>query len=338
MFSLKRNKKYATNTIETQQVSSNKLSRFFNKLTHSITPQHELKKPSITNLSSLFKSDSYIPVIRQDSILDKDKCFERQRYHKTNQIKVKEESTSSQTIPSILIRRPSLTTSSSSSSSLVETSKYFSSSSIDNKNNSNITNPSSINGSSNLTTHSGDLTAKQFADIAGIKILSEDDGTDDSEWINDQDEGDDLLVGKVSATHLTKMTDQDKSSSICTYSTLLSRNESTASSQLRKQSSLQIWDSAFWHDGFNEQSNSLLRKTSAPPQRHKDNPMPNIIHELRRINTISNEYLTNQYHHQSSSVQHKRSCVIRKGRFEISLETTDSTEPASTTTSGIQSN
>ncbi|SAM03098.1 hypothetical protein [Absidia glauca] len=106
---------------------------------------------------------------------------------------------------------------------------------------------------------------------------------------------------------------------------------------------LQIWDSAFWNDNKSEQSTLLNRKISAPPpirrQQHHQDHVPPVLHELRRINTISNDDLHKQqhrYHHhqrqQQQSLQRNHSYVVKKGRFEISIETTDPGHTEATTT------
>ncbi|SAM03296.1 hypothetical protein, partial, partial [Absidia glauca] len=88
------------------------------------------------------------------------------------------------------------------------------------------------------------------------------------------------------------MMDQDKRSA---YSTLFSLSTTNTGSTTFTQP--QIWDSAFWFD-----HPPLTRKVSAPPERHPD--VPAILHELRRINTISTHPL-----------------VLKRGRFEVSIET-----------------
>jgi hypothetical protein len=106
---------------------------------------------------------------------------------------------------------------------------------------------------------------------------------------------------------------------------------------------LQIWDSAFWNDNNTGQSAPLNRKISAPPpirrQQHHQDHVPPVLHELRRINTISNDDLHRQqqrYHHhqrqQQQSLQRNHSYVVKKGRFEVSIETTDPGLTNTTTT------
>lgn len=95
---------------------------------------------------------------------------------------------------------------------------------------------------------------------------------------------------------------------------------------------LQIWDSAFWNDNNTEQSTLLNRKISAPSpirrQHHHRDHVPPVLHELRRINTISNDDLHKQqqryrhpYRQQQQSLQRNHSYTVKKGRFEISIET-----------------
>lgn len=94
------------------------------------------------------------------------------------------------------------------------------------------------------------------------------------------------------------------SSSSCAAGDALTQTASTRSNSLHHdgRQKLMIWDKEFWE----------------PPNRSKKQPKrltaadPPIIDELRRLNTRSSD--------QDGTV---RSCVIKRGRFEISLETAD---------------
>ncbi|CAO3600668.1 unnamed protein product [Absidia cylindrospora] len=422
--------KRAAKTIDTQQQHRqqytepvNKLSHIFYKFTNTITPhqRHVLKRPSMTHLVSFFKSDSQMETLGKDSGFTKDMNFERRRYQQNMQTprqpkddgyatlsqKEHPEYDSSgpsligyqfpsinhhtNNVPSILIRRPSLTTSPSLDGSSMyrpelnnKTKSNTDNKYINNNNNKSKGNYSSDlheNGKSNasmkespnLTTHSGDLTARQFANIAGIKILSEDeedddddtDDSNDSEWDGGGGGGSSVIqhIGSsdgsmrdgqgttLSNRSKGALLDQDKLSA-GTSSSIFTLNYSTtsnASSSNHKQQP-QIWDSAFWNDNNNNldsvaYSKALAqRKVSAPTERrhhhhqsngshshqHQQRQPPSdgsILHELRRINTISNDHLTHQQsHHRQTPLRRNRSYVIKKGRFEVSIETSDRTE------------
>jgi hypothetical protein len=177
---------------------------------------------------------------------------------------------------------------------------------------------------SNMTINSEDLTAKEFADIAGIRILPEDEDYVETEEqqmrrYNDQDESEeDFIVHTVSSRYTTQ--NHHERSSLISYASLTSHSTT---------SKLKIWDSEFWlnpEEVTASRSNStskkdaiegpavvavtteLSRKPSATLTAKKlviiDNEPP-ILHELRRIN----------------SEKKNDHCVIKKGRFEIQLGT-----------------
>ncbi|ORZ08913.1 hypothetical protein BCR42DRAFT_424269 [Absidia repens] len=434
-----------------------KLSHIFSKFTNTITPhqRHVLKRPSMTHLVSFFKSDSQLDTLGKDSGFTKDMNFERRRYQQNMQtprqpkddgyatLYQKEHpeydlsgssligsqfpsmnhhiSNNHNHVPSILIRRPSLTTSTSldgasmyqpelNNRSKSNIDSISTKSKTDNKrininNKSTSTSTSghssdlhengksdaSMKESPNLTTHSGDLTARQFANIAGIKILSEDedndddDDTDDSNdsgWDGDGGGGSSSVNHRIGSsdgsmrdgqgTTLSNrskaaLLDQEKLSA-GTASSIFTLNYSTtsnaSSSNHKQQQQPQIWDSAFWNDNNNNNINinnhldSVVyskaltqRKGSAPTERRhhhqyqtngshfhqhqqrqqlqcKPSSDGTILHELRRINTISNDHLTHhqQSHHRQTPLRRNRSYVIKKGRFEVSIETSDRTE------------
>jgi hypothetical protein len=157
--------------------------------------------------------------------------------------------------------------------------------------------------------------------------------------------------------------DQDKLSA-GTSSSILTLNYSTTSngSSSHKQPQPQIWDSAFWNDNSMESINYSKtlpqRKLSAPTDRRQhyyqlqqshssqqqqqmqlqhrqlkqqqcqSSSDTTILHDLRRINTISNDQLIHQRHqqfHRQIPLRRNQSYVIKKGRFEVSIETSSDT-------------
>lgn len=141
--------------------------------------------------------------------------------------------------------------------------------------------------SSNITVNSEDLTAKEFADIAGIRILSEEEndtihdrpiesgskictfcGTDDNELPS-------LIV--TSSHH--------NNSSILRSSHSISSNNSSVYNN-NNNDEPQIWDNDFWQKPGT--SSSIIEP-------------PPILHELKRYNT------------------QQQDTYIKKGRFEIHL-------------------
>ncbi|ORX53595.1 hypothetical protein DM01DRAFT_1336130 [Hesseltinella vesiculosa] len=147
---------------------------------------------------------------------------------------------------------------------------------------------------SNLTTHSEDLTAKEFADMAGITILPEDD---DDAFLDDAILND-SLADLVEDLDLGSILHEKQS---IASSSLISRHCSMRSNKSLPR--LQIWDSGFW------QTN--------PSSPH----VPPILHELRRIQS------TNLQPHPRLQLRRNKSCVIKKGRFLVSLETADLADP-----------
>ncbi|KAI8062502.1 hypothetical protein BC940DRAFT_308781 [Gongronella butleri] len=263
-------------------------------------------------------------------------------------------------IPSITIRRPSFASTASSSSfkSLLlapvaaPSPTQLSSTPI----------PSaewSIQTSSNVTTHSEDLTAKEFADLAGIRILSDDEEDDDNDDHHDyhDDDGDNgqprdknatadenkafpmesreegalrMAAEKEMSVHQLEdgsggTTDDDMgyfqhnhqntSRSILTSSTtFLSRHPSMRSTRSRDP---QIWDAAFWSQPPSPSPSNIHYN------QHSNHALP-IMNELRRIHS------TNTGRHHPPNLRRNKSCVIKKGRFVISLETADHADPPST--------
>ncbi|CAO3615318.1 unnamed protein product [Mucor hiemalis] len=170
---------------------------------------------------------------------------------------------------------------------------------------------------SNMTINSEDLTAKEFADIAGIRILPEEENTieDDIEVIegcrrdvdNEQrkfSQDEDIVMNN--ATISSRYTNDRLSVLSCTSF----QSYSTQSNKLK------IWDNEFWFHPevpvatasritaskttvLSMSDSGLNRKLSTRSTRLAEPP---ILHELRRMNTTGND-----------------SNFIKKGRFEIHL-------------------
>lgn len=188
---------------------------------------------------------------------------------------------------------------------------------------------------SNMTINSEDLTAKEFADIAGIRILPEDGNLEEEEDDNavrkyidqEEDDDEDFIMNTASSRYTTP---HDNRLSFISYASLASHSTS---------SKLKIWDNEFWLNpevvtatttaaaSVNSRSNSanikemateasnastipninsLERSSSVTIATTKKvvviDDEPPILHELRRISSEKKEH-----------------CVIKKGRFEIQL-------------------
>jgi hypothetical protein len=143
--------------------------------------------------------------------------------------------------------------------------------------------------SSNITVNSEDLTAKEFADIAGIRILSEDE--------NDPiDSNACSLINKKICTHCG---DEENNIPSLIVTSSNSSHHNNASSILSKSSLYndmildepQIWDNDFWQ----RPGSSRLAA-------------PSILHELKQ------------------NVSLNQDTYIKKGRFEIHLSNNNTTE------------
>lgn len=141
--------------------------------------------------------------------------------------------------------------------------------------------------SSNITVNSEDLTAKEFADIAGIRILSEDELVDNDitmadEYNNnmtshttplkkictfcgDNEEGDDIMVPSLTVSRIS----HNNNSSV-----IRSSNNSSiiCPSSPEDEEEPQIWDNQFWKkpgcsggDGPLMHEYSTLKQGSSPP-------------------------------------------------------------------------
>ncbi|KAI8344149.1 hypothetical protein BC941DRAFT_497490 [Chlamydoabsidia padenii] len=208
---------------------------------------------------------------------------------------------------------------------------------------------------SNMTVNSEDLTAKEFADMAGIKIIPDND--DDHDHDNDDDDNDDddkyyklnhedqaydthssiMAKSITSRTHQQHKMHQPTSSassivarpSYFSYHAGDENNWSVGSTASQHSGTAKIWNNDFWKRPTMEDSTSPLRKHRSALLQHRQTlslppPIPAskvhgqhakskstidlpIVHELKRIHSASNNTGTDPQ-------------VIRKGRFEIQLE------------------
>ncbi|KAF1803680.1 hypothetical protein FB192DRAFT_1277133 [Mucor lusitanicus] len=163
---------------------------------------------------------------------------------------------------------------------------------------------------SNITINSEDLTAKEFADIAGIRILPEND------------------IGEEDEESYLDYLDEHHRLSVISYVSLQSYSTS---------SKPKIWDNEFWlnpeeHHHYHQSSRMSRSNSTATHRSNHTTPHepttakklldrkpstvvvvePPILHELR---TRSSEKKADQNSH----------CVIKKGRFEIHLGDGNST-------------
>jgi hypothetical protein len=166
---------------------------------------------------------------------------------------------------------------------------------------------------SNITVNSENLTAKEFADIAGIRILSEDEEYSSSTFQSFNGSGDEKRIIKRCA-----FCDEADDDNTPTHSSMIvtsrynddmdyeeDENEDNYTSHSSPLETIQdddydlnIWDLNFW-----QQPGDDLQQMSSP-QLHQ-NEEPPILHQLRRSN-----------YNLSSNQQ---DTVIKKGRFEIHL-------------------
>ncbi|KAG0172141.1 hypothetical protein DFQ28_004293 [Apophysomyces sp. BC1034] len=196
--------------------------------------------------------------------------------------------------------------------------------------------------SSNITVNSEDLTAKEFADIAGIKILSEDDDRSDEDRDDHKCcycEDDDVAIRSTSSRsglatpQRHDLVDEESQLSVKSYCSMHSHDTRSCARKPK------IWDNDFWRkpgdDSLappNDTKQSIEKQRSRTSVNSQLPPLPSssleppILHELRKMNTMSSEKLTNQ-DAQQLTVQSTCSRVIRKGRFEIHLEVTGGEQP-----------
>ncbi|CAO0794816.1 unnamed protein product [Mucor circinelloides] len=197
---------------------------------------------------------------------------------------------------------------------------------------------------SNITINSEDLTAKEFADIAGIRILPEDDSGEEEERYDDDPDNliaierkfsngtstdDDIHMHTVSTTSKSYLDYLDEHHRLSVISYVSLQSYSTSSKP-------KIWDNEFWlnpeeHHHYQQQS-KMSRSNSAATHRsihttsnestakrrldRKPSTVvvvePPILHELRTRNS-------------EKKVDQNSHCVIKKGRFEIHLGDGDPT-------------
>ncbi|KAF1800399.1 hypothetical protein FB192DRAFT_1380558 [Mucor lusitanicus] len=157
-----------------------------------------------------------------------------------------------------------------------------------------------------------DLTAKEFARMAGIKIKSDDD---------EAAEGDDEMIDFVSVTATTAPAQQHYLSIVDEPMTTQMTSVSTRTA-LSSKSCHQIWDSDFWQCNDNSNNNKLI-KTST-----------NTTANTAKTNTNNNNNDTlfiSRLRSCSSSVENSNNMtvpgVIQKGRFKIVVGQDDCCEP-----------
>jgi hypothetical protein len=163
---------------------------------------------------------------------------------------------------------------------------------------------------SNITVNSEDLTAKEFADIAGIRILSEDEDDDiaamnaavENQYSTNKkicsfcgDEDNDIMVPSlIVTTSRVSMRDSNNSSIIYPEEECEKEDEPP-----------QIWDNQFW---------------KKPGQQEEP------FHQIKKIverPPILHESTTKKY----NSVKPKQEMFIKKGRFEIHLSVNNNSLP-----------
>ncbi|KAG0173844.1 hypothetical protein DFQ28_002551 [Apophysomyces sp. BC1034] len=206
---------------------------------------------------------------------------------------------------------------------------------------------------SNITANSEDLTAKEFANITGIRILPEDDEDEDRKICCDED----IAIHTVSThsglsdhcyyhyqSHQRTCHDDDEKESLYSGVSIQSRDTSFPHRKLQYQ----IWDSEFWQkpenmhpsdeNGYDSadpvavDTTHMTENVGRKPSQRSTATMttiqsertipgePPILQELRRMSSKQNGKSLN---HDAQKVDSSRNCVIRKGRFEIHLETAD---------------
>lgn len=150
--------------------------------------------------------------------------------------------------------------------------------------------------SSNITVNSEDLTAKEFADIAGIRILD-----DASLSCCDND----AIMHTTSTSTRSSLQGRD-------YSHHRSMRSAASCSLLKPTP--QIWDAEFWNNPDASCSKTTNNNDGNSIKQQQQQPWL----EWSRRRSTSND--------SSRSRSAINNCVIKKGRFEICLETADSTE------------
>ncbi|CAO3596278.1 unnamed protein product [Absidia cylindrospora] len=369
----------------------------------------DLDSSSITRVNSELQHSAY----------SKDDDFERNRYNgnranSQHQHSRRPSAISIQSPPSILVKRSPTPSSHHRHTKSLQNASIIS---LPNSNNNgrpahyhhsrNYSHISCISAT-NMTVNSEDLTAKEFADMAGIKIIPDDD---------DDEPDDNNGATSTMATSITSRTQQQQqqrqhppissASSIVTttnggqrpcYFSYHAGDEndwsvvSSGSMQSQQSGSAKIWDTGFWKrpnmdnniigDGPTAAGTNSTLNTGKPPlppqqqqhpllpplpangktpplRKHRSAllqhrqtlslpppipPMTNnkiqcqhakskstcdlpIVDELRRIHSMSNN--NNQKPLSNNTTDHR---VIRKGRFEIQLESSSLPPPPSSST------
>ena len=161
-----------------------------------------------------------------------------------------------------------------------------------------------------------DLTAKEFAKMAGIKIKSDDDEVDGVE-------GNDEMVDFVSVTATTAPAQQHYLSIVDEPMTTQMTSVSTRTA-LSSKSCHQIWDSDFWQcndtSNNNNNNNNKLMKTNT-----------NTTSSSTKTNTNNDTLFISRLRSCSSSMENNNNMtvpgVIQKGRFKIVVGQDDCCEP-----------
>ncbi|GAN06193.1 hypothetical protein MAM1_0115d05673 [Mucor ambiguus] len=372
VLSLKRNR--STSTSKAHSVGSSepvsKLSRLksglniFSKISDAITQHHQdaqfnnyTKRTSFIGILQYFRNDQDTrnkSRLRRKATHDSDGYYEYHQYHQKlnkKQTDARQAERNIHTLPtpqakkltSILIKQSGTNPTSQQPQHQQHQPQLTKVSSR----RSNATHVSA----SNITINSEDLTAKEFADIAGIRILPENDiGEEEEERYDDDPDNlieverkfsngtstdDDIhmhTVSTVSKSYLDYL-DEHHRLSVISYVSLQSYSTNNKP---------KIWDNEFWlnpeeHHHYlqgsrisrsnstaTHRSNHTASNESTAAKRLLDRKPstlvvvePPILHELR---TRSNE---------NKADQNSR-CVIKKGRFEIHLGDGNSTSGEST--------
>jgi hypothetical protein len=297
VLSLKRNRSTSTTHTKANSYSEpiSKLSKLksgfsiFSKITDVLQPtnyeQRENKRTWIGLLryfrTSTEKDDQHNRRLRRKATYDSDSYYEYHHYRKKNRQKIERNihtlpRTHTKKLTGILIKQSD--TNPPQQTSQPQLTKI-------NSRRSNATHISV----SNLTVNSENLTAKEFADIAGIRILPEVE--------------DDPMDGCSS-----KFTEDMHTRTVSTAKSFLD-DDSVISCISIQESKPKIWDNEFWQNP--ENNHQLVSRNNSTMTRRSSKPTnavvvePPILHELRRMSTRNNE-----------DPQH---CVIKKGRFEVQL-------------------
>ncbi|KAG2198844.1 hypothetical protein INT47_000760 [Mucor saturninus] len=157
---------------------------------------------------------------------------------------------------------------------------------------------------SNMTINSEDLTAKEFADIAGIRILPEEEA-EEAEEAEDKAAASAVASFEAATAASRKLTAEEDDTM------------ESSSSCMEESLSFQIWDNAFWFlpEVKESRPTAHLDRKASVASNAKNLIEPPILHELRRMGTHKSE-------------KDNTSCVIKKGRFEIQLALLDTPPPS----------